>query len=261
MPILIDTLSIYINDYIEDDYNFKSLILEGCYRKVNFNQENKIKEIFNLLEDNFLRNRNVVLTPVNEKIIYNLINMNIEINVDSESSLQIIVPETLKQQILCCESYYTFEEADDDPEHNTEYNFVLSSISDWSEYLSFLFQDWVFCEDVVNAATIYFFNNNKCNMLGLDYNDLLESQELMSDDLYYKFRECIKMNENNKNSSVEIYGNNNNVQVGDNGKNIPTNYKQEGEYKKGWFEKYGIATIIGAIITGAVSIIIKIFLV
>lgn len=233
---------------------FISIIPEGCYAKKNFNEEKKIKEIVDLLSDNLLRTGMLSISPVNEKIIYNLIQLAYELSIDDKDGCIIMIPTDLKMKIIHCDDYYAEEEIDDNPENNIRYNFVLEDITEWTTYFEFLFQDFDFFQDFVDNSVAHFIKGDTktCEMLGIDWDFLVKSEELMSAELHEKFIEYKNMR-NDKEQGIFIKGDNN-IVVNESIDNHVA-VKQESNEKKNWISRNKVPSMIIGITTAVAAIL------
>lgn len=242
---------------VEFDNDFQQPILplvpNGCYRDKNFSYERKLAEVKGLLSDNVLRSGNLYLTPLNEYVIYKVIECQIEFCEDEQETTLIDVDDDLKARIEQCQDYFTVND------ENEPYNYVLNDISDLRNYLSFLFYDLDFLEQ--NATTIislflkgYLFD--EYDEKGLE--DLLP---MVADDVYEKYKvrraEDVKMQERDCKINISVGDNHGTINTGDVfelNNTSADNSKLQDSGKKHILEKY-IIPIAVALIGAAATII------
>lgn len=96
----------------------------------------------------------------------------------------------LETEILNNRDYYISDEDDD------EFNYVLDTILNWCNYLEYCFQDWDFLSETINNLANCYVQNDGLegiNYLGIDTEYLIDVEGLMSDDLFYKFKEYVEV--------------------------------------------------------------------
>lgn len=237
------------------------LIPSGCYRDNTFSYIRKLQEIRVILADDLLRKGVISLSPLNQYVIYKMIVTYIEICDSSSEDTSIEIPDDLKMAINACDDYWIEGEA---PNLHKRYNVVLQSISNYKNYLEFLFEDWDFLETCATAfAADYLDNpNSRFNEYGIE--ELDEFSPMISDDIYAKLKKVTdkNMEKDNTNMNISVNGDHAIINTGS-ARDIKSESVQpdisSNTQRKSFYEKYSIGTIIAALISQVGSILTKIF--
>lgn len=246
----------------EEKENVFSLVPSGCYRDNTFSYIRKLQEIRAILVDNVLRKGKFALTPLNEYIIYKSIETYIEICESTGMDTTIEVPPDLKAAINACDEYWGDDESEG-ADVDAHYNVVLHDISDYRNYLELLFWDWDFLERCATAFVVRQLENPDDIHNEYSLEKLGEFSPMIPDDIYDKFRKEMveNMNQRNKNTSISVNGDHAIINTGSirdiKSESIQPDISSNRREKKSFYEKYGMGTIIAALI-GLIGVILGI---
>lgn len=247
----------------QDAVRLFNLVPSGCYRDSTFSYDRKMQEIRNILEDNIIRDGELALSPLNRYIIYKIIESYIEICKSTGMDTTIEVPHDLKMVINACDDYWIDDEREG-ANVGARYNAVLQDISDYRNYLEFLFEDWDFLEICATAFAARYLKNPNDRLNWYSSEELIEFSPMISDDIYDKFKKKTggNMNKDNKVTNISVNGDHAIINTGS-ARDIKSESVQPDisshTQKKSFYEKYSIGTIIAALISLGGSILTKIF--
>lgn len=257
---LIAILDTFFDREDDETENHLALVPAGCYRDDRFSYSRKMQEIRNILADDLLRIGVISLSPLNQYIIYKLIVVYIEICGHTHMNTTIEVPQNLKTAINACDDYwsendYWSEDGSKKTDACMRYNFVLQSISDYRNYLDFLFEDWDFLETCATTFVADYLKNPKSEFKEYGLEELNQFLPMVSDDIYDKFKETMEKNMEKRNTKTIISVNGNHAIINTGvareikSENLQSDMSSGKQEKKSFYEKYGIGAIIVALIS------------